>query len=234
MKDYYKILGLDSTATLKEIKRAYKRLAKLHHPDKWVKESKEDQVQAEVEFKRIQEAYCVLKDPINRAHYDETGSGDMPKSKDLAVKKLIALFSKHIKEALEKEMAIDLFKQSASPFLVNRLVDKKPMDSVLINIRTELLKNIGNANTTVANLKTGVAKLNKYKRKVIRKTRGESNIYLQVIEQQLIATTAALAHGGIEQIALETALQSLNDYEFILDDAPELLIGGIVRTDGVA
>lgn len=67
-KDYYKILGVPRTASLDEIKRAYRRLAHKYHPDV----SKEPD--AEARFKEINEAYEVLKDPQKRATYDALGS----------------------------------------------------------------------------------------------------------------------------------------------------------------
>lgn len=67
-KDYYKILGLKRDANESEIKHAYRRLARKFHPDV----SKESN--AEEQFKNIQEAYEVLKDPKKRKAYDELGS----------------------------------------------------------------------------------------------------------------------------------------------------------------
>ncbi len=67
-KDYYKILGIKRDASVDEIKRAYRRLARKYHPDV----SKE--VDAEARFKEINEAHEVLKDPKKRAAYDQLGS----------------------------------------------------------------------------------------------------------------------------------------------------------------
>lgn len=69
-QDYYEILGLKRDATDKEIKAAYRRLARKWHPDlRQAHEKKE----AEEQFKRVNEAYEVLKDPEKRAHYDQLG-----------------------------------------------------------------------------------------------------------------------------------------------------------------
>src|ERR1051325_4702055 len=57
-KDYYSTLGVAKTATDKEIKQAYRKLARKHHPD--VNPNKKD---AEAKFKEINEAYEVLGDP---------------------------------------------------------------------------------------------------------------------------------------------------------------------------
>jgi curved DNA-binding protein len=68
-KDYYKILGVDRNASEKEIKRAYRQLARQSHPDVNPGDS-----QAEERFKEINEAHEVLSDPEKRAKYDRLGS----------------------------------------------------------------------------------------------------------------------------------------------------------------
>lgn len=67
-KDYYVTLGVDRKATQDQIKHAYRKLARKYHPDV----SKEKN--AEEQFKNLQEAYEVLKDPEKRAAYDQLGS----------------------------------------------------------------------------------------------------------------------------------------------------------------
>jgi curved DNA-binding protein len=68
-KDYYQILGVDKKATNKEIKSAFRKLARQHHPD-----TNPDDPQAEARFKEINEAYEVLSDPEKRTKYDQLGT----------------------------------------------------------------------------------------------------------------------------------------------------------------
>jgi curved DNA-binding protein len=68
-KDYYKTLGVDKNATEKEIKSAFRKLAREHHPD-----VNPDDPQAEARFKEINEAYEVLGDSEKRAKYNRLGT----------------------------------------------------------------------------------------------------------------------------------------------------------------
>src|ERR1700716_283225 len=69
-KDYYQVLGVLKTASEKEIKAAYRKLARTWHPDA----NPDDPKAAEEKFKEIQEAYEVLGDPEKRRKYDALGS----------------------------------------------------------------------------------------------------------------------------------------------------------------
>ena len=66
-KDFYQTLGVDRTASDEEIKKAFRKLAHQHHPDK--------EGGDEEKFKEANEAYQVLKDKEKRAKYDQFGSG---------------------------------------------------------------------------------------------------------------------------------------------------------------
>lgn len=68
-KDYYAVLGVPRTASQKEIKKAFRKLAREHHPD-----TKAGDAAAEVRFKEINEANAVLSDPDKRALYDRLGA----------------------------------------------------------------------------------------------------------------------------------------------------------------
>ncbi len=68
-KDYYKLLELDKSASIEEIKKSYRKLAKKYHPD-----TNRGNPEAAEKFKAINEAYEVLRDPEKRKRYDEIGA----------------------------------------------------------------------------------------------------------------------------------------------------------------
>jgi curved DNA-binding protein len=71
-KDYYATLGVSKSASSEELKKAYRKLAREHHPDLHPEKNK---ASASEKFKAINEAYEVLSDPAKRAKYDQLGPG---------------------------------------------------------------------------------------------------------------------------------------------------------------
>lgn len=73
-KDYYKTLGLGRKASVSEIKKAFRKLARKYHPD-----LNPGDKNSETRFKEIQEAYGILSDPKKKSQYDQFGTvGDIP------------------------------------------------------------------------------------------------------------------------------------------------------------
>ena len=84
----YKILEIDKTATPDEIRKAYKRMASKHHPDK---ENGDEE-----RFKEVQSAYDVLSDPVKKGRYDEDGTVIEDDFKGAAIDEVIKLVSSEI------------------------------------------------------------------------------------------------------------------------------------------
>ena len=63
MPDHYKILEVQPTASMEEVKRSYHRLARLHHPDL-------NQQALDIHIKRLNQAYEIIGNPAKRARYD--------------------------------------------------------------------------------------------------------------------------------------------------------------------
>ena len=68
VKEFYEVLGVPESASQDDIRKQYRKLAVLHHPDKHQESSKKEE--AEEKFKKLGEAYETLSDPEKRRHYD--------------------------------------------------------------------------------------------------------------------------------------------------------------------
>jgi len=69
-QDYYEMLGVGRSASADDIKKAFRKLAMQHHPDR----NRDNKEEAEKKFKEVNHAYDVLKDPDKRAAYDRYGA----------------------------------------------------------------------------------------------------------------------------------------------------------------
>lgn len=69
-KDYYKILGIEKNASEDEIKKAYRKRALVHHPDRHANATDSERKEQEKKFKEVGEAYGILSDPKKKARYD--------------------------------------------------------------------------------------------------------------------------------------------------------------------
>lgn len=69
-KDYYKILGVTKQASEEEIKKAYRKRALVHHPDRHASATEAEKKDQEKKFKEVGEAYTILSDPVKKSRYD--------------------------------------------------------------------------------------------------------------------------------------------------------------------
>ena len=74
-RDYYEVLGVSRDVNEADLKKAYRRLAMKHHPDR-----NQDNEEAESMFKEAKEAYDVLSNPQKRAAYDQFGHAGVDQS----------------------------------------------------------------------------------------------------------------------------------------------------------
>lgn len=74
-RDYYEVLGVQKNVSEDDLKKAFRRLAMKHHPDR-----NPDNAEAEAKFKEAKEAYEILNDPQKRAAYDQFGHAGVDQS----------------------------------------------------------------------------------------------------------------------------------------------------------
>lgn len=111
MKNYYEILGVSKDATEQEIKKAYRKLAKEHHPDVGGEEAR---------FKEIQHAYDVLSDKEKRGRYDAGEDVEQPQN---------------TRETQARMFLYTLFEQCIDKYGVTKDPFKAMRESVYENIR---------------------------------------------------------------------------------------------------
>jgi len=75
-RDYYEVLGVQKNATEKELKKAFKKLAMKHHPDR----NQDNKEESELKFKEAKEAYEILSDAQKRTAYDQFGHAGVDQS----------------------------------------------------------------------------------------------------------------------------------------------------------
>ncbi|MEJ7767688.1 MAG: DnaJ domain-containing protein [Chitinophagaceae bacterium] len=135
IKDYYKILQVDHTAGLHEIKKAYRGLAMKYHPDK-----NGDNQLAGAHFREIQEAYHILSDSGRRSAYNQqrwysnsmrTRSAPQPVSPQLILTKC-----KQLSQYVHRMNAFNLNQQSLSNYIIHLLSETSL--EILINLNDTL------------------------------------------------------------------------------------------------
>ncbi|MBN1232694.1 MAG: DnaJ domain-containing protein [Candidatus Coatesbacteria bacterium] len=99
IKDYYKILGIEPTASQEEIKKRYMDLAKQYHPDK--QPTEEERNQLIYDFNEVTESYNCLKDPAKREVYD-ADKKLWEKIQSLSDSDLARVFQRKAKQSLEE------------------------------------------------------------------------------------------------------------------------------------
>jgi len=98
MKNYYDILGVQPDASDKEIKKAYRKLAKANHPDQHPNDPSYEAI-----FAEIQEAYTVLSDPDKRKEYDEQ-LANPPQEDERSYEDIMKDYDEYTKEKVDKEV----------------------------------------------------------------------------------------------------------------------------------
>lgn len=124
MKTLYEILGVEVDASKMDIKRAYFKLAKIHHPDKGGDSEK---------FSGIHRAYQVLMDDEKRTVYDETGtiSEDDINIMGFAISMITQVFEKWLKQRLEGYTTKPFLKYIQNDLIKSRMKIKQGISEIV-------------------------------------------------------------------------------------------------------
>lgn len=123
-KNYYKILGVQSTDTEETIKKAYKKLARVWHPD-----LNQDNPEAEEKFKEINEAYEVLSNNKIKAEYDKARSGTGFATKSGKTKQRTAPVGKVDLEEMMRNFSASFSEESIKGEADKKSAEKDPFHS---------------------------------------------------------------------------------------------------------
>lgn len=181
----YQILGVSHAASQADIKKAYRRLAQVNHPDK-----NHGNKEALAKMQDIQRAYDILGDPERRKRYDETGATeDGPTPMTIAREQLAMLF---VNMADNKDADSYDFKKGARD---------------TINVM------ITDMNGKIILLQRGLRNIEKARKRLKRKTEGEPFL-LQVLESHARQTKEKIAHHEKNLEVTGIMLKMLNEYEY--------------------
>lgn len=190
----YKILGIKKTATPEEIRAAYIAAAKEHHPDAGGGED---------DFKRVQTAFDILKDPHKRARYDETGfiAGDPEcELRQVAIRSLMDMFSRLMEEIPEHASeSIDLIK-----------IMRDASTNALMENEKQLIK----LSAQEAKIQRWIGKLRK---RLKTKKKGQNNFILFAAEQKLQSIAAQKNQPKRIIDVIKKSLELLEDFEYQFD-----------------
>jgi curved DNA-binding protein CbpA len=181
----YQILNVQPTASQEEIKKAYRRLAMKHHPDR-----NHGNKEASTEMQDIQRAYDVLGDPERRKRYDETGATeDGPSPEKTAKEELAKLF---ISLANSQDADTFDFKKGAS----------SGAKDIMRKIESQ-----------IQDLRRNLKNTEKARKRLKRKTEGEPFL-LQVLDAHARQTREKIAYNEQNMEVVGIMLKMLDDYEY--------------------
>ena len=200
-KDPFETLGLKKDATPEEIKKAYRKLSKKHHPDtnKGSKESHNVFVDISIAFK-------LLTDPDERKMYDERGyTSDLSENELKAQEGIFSMFSQYVDQ------------QTNSMGFGGMMDDPRKM------IENKLRENLHHFEHLISEFEKQIVILEKFKLKIQKGTTKapKTNLLEKAIEAKIRATDEQILPNQRNKIIAEIAIEYIQDYEFSFEDRQE-------------
>jgi curved DNA-binding protein CbpA len=190
MIDLYQLLGLKRAATREDVRKAYRRKAKVSHPDSG------GSVEA---FNALTRAHEVLSDDRRRARYDETGEIETARPDNF------------------DGSAIEIIAQKLG--LVIHAEQDLTMLDVGAVIEQSIREDIVMRKQTIAGQKQAIERAARLRARVKRKKGGEDNALARVLDWHERATQDQVRKNEATVLSMERALESLENYSFV-DEAP--------------
>jgi curved DNA-binding protein CbpA len=192
--NHYEILGVAKTATPAEIKKAYKRMAKKHHPDRAPEGQRE---QAHKEMVLLNKAYDTLMDPAKREHYDLTGEEKPLSSIDVEARNsLLTLFTQLFNDSRRMRFNIP----NRARHVVRKVQETK---------RRERAENLAFIEEV------------KNRRDEVTVTEGDENLWTQLLDSQIQGFQGKVAKNDHELAVTERSLEMLQAYRSgVIDSVP--------------
>lgn len=199
--NYYEVLGVMRNATPECIKRAYRKLCRKHHPDKFHQADEETRAKHEEIFKQIAEAYAVLSDPEKREYYDTHGTSEDDMALSAVEKNVLMLW----KGLLEKIPASEA-----------RRTDVLKM--VKIALEEDIREEIRKRSDIEAEIAVFKQDLPRYV-----KLNGGRNLFAQVMTESIKAMEVKLeASKSAEQLARD-GVAFLADYQYQFEQEDDFM-----------
>jgi curved DNA-binding protein CbpA len=185
--EYYDILGIEVDADYVEIKRAYRKLATQHHPDKGG--------DAEL-FKKISKAYSILSNPEKREAYNLRGEEEAVDKYGLAMQNLFVYFNEALKQAAATYSSVEVTGQHILDIVRNSCILEK---KAAVEHKSRLTKDL--------------EFLNKFKDKVQVKDECELNVYQEIITNNIREVEKLREKSKHDIEVLKMSIEMLGHYE---------------------
>lgn len=200
MTNFYEILGVDKNASPEEIKKAYRSLSKIHHPDVGGDEE---------EFKKISEAYTTLSDEAGKKHYDDFGCA--PNSEE----------SKHMLIVVNSLCLV--FDQMCASLTPEEFESYDLIGTLRVSVECK----IDHMKSLIANVKKQIQQVSKLKSILEERLKRKAdvkptpNFFIGTLNKRIaIAEQDLVAHEYQLKVA-EDMCNLINEYEFNFDKNAE-------------
>jgi len=200
--DPFEILGVDENASKEEIKKAYKKLSKKHHPDR----NKGSEESHDI-FVKISMSFKLLTDPDERKKFDEGAyHSNLNEIERVALDGVFSLFSQYVDR------------------MTSGMLDREMLDDPRELIEQKVKNDIETFKMTISAIEKEVKKLKKFKEKLskhIKKTPKNNllekaiNIKIRALDDQILPNRRNISVG-------EKALEFISDYEFDFSENDEI------------